>query len=342
MKTIGKKLELSQFVKQILENYGVKGIKEINGEVFAQCPYHWPEKNFSCFSVSITKESDGYPFYCFSCKNEGNIYELISHIMKCDYKKAIKIFAKKVGFKPINLESIKQHFNNLKSKLMEKNEVKIKMPERSTTDKIFEYFNERNELQAHGLLRSKYIISKYDLYFCDSGQFANRIIMPIRDVDGKYIYFQNRAVYDYMSKNKFIKGSNATDYLYGLFEILKRKKVIIVEGPFDLYQLISFMIKNDIFDYDVVSTMGTNITEYRASLISEFFDEAYILFDNDLAGLSGERMGFRILNDYVKTFKLTQNLWPGKDPGNSTEEQLKRVFKKQKQKVTVNVRWPLF
>jgi hypothetical protein len=85
------KTSIKPFIVSVLENAGCKSIRERRNDFTAQCPFHWPKNNFQCFSISHLEE-DGGKYFCFSCKEKGNIFNLLMHLYQCSYKEAKKIF----------------------------------------------------------------------------------------------------------------------------------------------------------------------------------------------------------------------------------------------------------
>jgi len=321
------KQEPREFMQDLLSNAGCKNIHIVGENIRCQCPFHWPKHNTDAFSISFNKDN-GFGFRCFSCKEKGDVIKLISHLNSCTYKKAEKLFKKRTLLTDISLVYLKDMMKKFKSPDKIENIFNLEMPPKAVNeDQMFEYLNTRNRLQQHGIMMVKYIVSKYALYYCDSGRYMNRIILPLRSKDGKFVYFTNRATQSWRKKNIFEKGSDATNHLYGLYETDGEKKCFLVEGPFNVFQLKSFAIRNNITDYAFVSNMGTDVTEERASILSKMFGACYILFDHDKAGLDGQDSAYNLLTEYMQTYKMSQFIYPGKDPAVCNSEQLWKIFK---------------
>jgi DNA primase len=200
---------------------------------------------------------------------------------------------------------------------------------------MIKYLNYRNELEQHGVMDVKAIISMYDLYYCDSGRYAKRIIMPIRDHHGRYIYFTNRSIYhDSDQKNLFPTNTDATNFIYGLYESLGARRAFLVEGPFEVFQMRSYAIKHKIKNRGYCALMGNKISEERCVQLSMFFDEIDLVLDNeddvwkrDKDGKNVEDKVYEMLSDYVKVNRMTKILHYGKEPATCTEDQLKRLFR---------------
>jgi len=321
------KQEAREFIQDLLSNAGCKNIHIIGENIRCQCPFHWPEHNTDAFSISFNP-NDGFGFHCFSCKEKGDVIKLISHLNSCTYRRAEKLFKKRVLLTDISLISLKDMMKKFKSPVNNVNNFNLEMPPRAIDESpMFEYLEKRNRLQQHGIMIIKYIVSKYSLYYCNEGRYMNRIILPLRSKDGKFVYFTNRATQSWRKKNLFEKGSDALSHLYGLYEIGEEKKCFLVEGPFNIFQLKSFAIKNNITDYAFIANMGTEVSEERASILSETFEECYILFDHDKAGLDGQDAAYNLLTEYMATYKMSEFIYPGKDPAVCNSEQLWKIFK---------------
>jgi len=320
------KQEPKDFIQDLLINAGCKNVHIVGENFRCQCPYHWPRKNTDAFSISFNPD-DGFGFHCFSCKESGDVIKLVSHFNNCTYKKAEKLFKRRVLLTDISLDYLNEMMKKMVRIKQKIENIKVELPAKAINEEpMYEYLNNRNRLNMHKILMVKYVVSKYGLYYCDSGRYMERIIMPIRSLDGKCIYFTNRAVREWRKKNIFEKGTDALNFLYGLYETNSEKKCFLMEGPFNVFQMKSFAIRNNITDFAFLGNMGTEVSEERASIISELFKECYILFDHDKAGLEGQENAYNLLSEYMRTYKYSELLYPGKDPAVSNEEQLRTIF----------------
>lgn len=326
------KQEAREFIQDLLSNAGCKNIHLVGENIRCQCPFHWPERNTDAFSISFNP-NDGFGFHCFSCKEKGDVIKLISHLNSCSYKRAEKLFKKRVLLTEISLVFLKEMMSKFKRTKDIIKEFNFEMPPKAINeDPMHEYMNRRNRLQQHGIMDVKYIVSKYGLYYCDTGRYTNRIILPIRSKSGECVYFTNRATQSWRKKNMFEKGSDATNFLYGLYETSGERKCFLMEGPFNVFQMKCFAIKNNITDFAFLGNMGTEVTEERASILASLFSECYILFDHDKAGLEGQDSAYRLLSEFVDTYKVSETIYPGKDPAVCNEKQLWKIFKSKPQK----------
>ena len=120
-------------------------------------------------------------------------------------------------------------------------------------------------------------------YFSDNfpSKFLNNIgiIFPIKDLYNNTVSIYLRRLtksgpkYDSLPFNKNILfGLNKT------FPFIYKQGVILVEGPFDVFTLITHNI------YNVCALLGTNINIYQISLLKRFTDKCFIMMDGDVIG----------------------------------------------------------
>jgi DNA primase len=152
----------------------------------------------------------------------------------------------------------------------------------------------------------------------DSGElrprFRNRLIFPILDPAGNCTGFGGRLLGP--GEPKYLNSSESPVYskgrlLYGLHmakhAIRREGRVMIVEGYFDVVRLVSAG-----FEW-VVAPLGTALTEDQAALLPRYAKQAYLLYDNDKAGLKATfRSGDQLLRQQMSVQVVT--LPEGEDP----------------------------
>jgi DNA primase len=152
----------------------------------------------------------------------------------------------------------------------------------------------------------------------DSGElrprFRNRLMFPILDVAGNCTGFGGRLLGP--GEPKYLNSSESPVYskgrlLYGLHmakhAIRREGRVMIVEGYFDVVRLVSAG-----FEW-VVAPLGTALTEDQAALLPKYAKQAYLLYDNDKAGLKATfRSGDQLLRQQLAVQVVT--LPEGEDP----------------------------
>ena len=147
-------------------------------------------------------------------------------------------------------------------------------------------------------------------------RFRNRIVFPIKDIEGRIVGFGGRVLEDIGTEPKYINSPESEIYhkrslFYGLDKsnsyIRRNEKAIIVEGYFDFISLWSSGIKN------VVATLGTSLTNEHASLLKRHTDRVVVVFDGDKSGINAS---LRVLELFLETgiFPLMVVLPQGYDP----------------------------
>ncbi len=116
-------------------------------------------------------------------------------------------------------------------------------------------------------------------------RFRDRILFPIFDISGQVCGFGGRIVGEGQPKYMNSPESPVFDksrLLLGLYQqkesIRKEKKVILVEGNFDLISLVAAGVRN------VVAPLGTALTREQLRMLKRFTTEITLLFDGDSAG----------------------------------------------------------
>lgn len=117
--------------------------------------------------------------------------------------------------------------------------------------------------------------------------FRNRVIFPIRDENARVIAFGGRAMPGDQSPAKYLNSPETPLFsksrsVFGLDlarqKIVETRTVAVVEGYTDVVMAHQFGASN------VVSILGTAMTEQHVALLRRFADRIVLLFDADTAG----------------------------------------------------------
>ncbi|ADM89710.1 DNA primase [Candidatus Zinderia insecticola CARI] len=278
IKLINKKYNILNIIKKYVF------LKKIGNNYFGLCPFH-KEKTPS-FCVNLFKKY----FYCFGCNFGG---DMISFLMKYKKEKFINIInillKKNIFFKKNSDEEkiflIYEKINLIYKKELKKNyKAKKYIKLRNINKKIIKKFNLGYSKNINK--KFKFIKKKYNFIYKNINILKNRIIFPIRNLNGKIIAFGGRSINNNY-KNKYINTYENFIFkkkkeFYGLYEnlkhIKKKKYVIIVEGYIDLLTLFQFGFLN------TISILGTNFTKYHFKKITKITNKIIFIFDGDIAG----------------------------------------------------------
>ena len=287
------------------------------------CPFH--QEKTPSFMVDSQKQI----FHCFGCGEGGNIFSFIMKIEKVNFPEAVKILAEKAG---VQLPSVQE--SNTRE-YREKNNI-FKLNEAAANYYQDNLVNKQGRVALQYLLKRQFkkeIIEKFQLGFALPGYdnlynnfikkkvnisillksglvtksqktgkvidyFRNRIIFPIKNLQGKVVAFGGRVLDDQMPK--YINSPETPVYskgkhLYGLYQarksIRQKNQIIIMEGYTDVLIAHQYGFEN------AVASLGTALTNQQIDLIKRYADELIIAFDSDAAGKNATMRSLSILKE---------------------------------------------
>ena len=129
-------------------------------------------------------------------------------------------------------------------------------------------------------------------------------MFPILNNSGKTIAFGGRILGD--GQPKYLNSPETSLFLksrqlFGIFnakKLLHKKRFIICEGYTDVICLHSH-------GYPAVASLGTALTDDQIETIFNIVDEAFLVFDGDIAGKNATE---RIFQKYLPKLKLKKKL----------------------------------
>ncbi|UOF94249.1 MAG: DNA primase [Bacteroides sp.] len=288
-------------------------LKQYGDNFLGLCPFH--DEKHPSFNVNVKKNI----FKCFGCGKGGNAIDFIILYKKFSYIEAIEFLSKKYN---INVfKHIKKDDNNYKSVLLLINHyinayLLNKMEDKSKNfDKGINFLYNRqislNTIKKFQISYStnndvknllNFLINKgfnkdyiYDIGFvCKKyngmlyNKFHDRVIFPIHSLSGNIVGFGGRTL---LSKHniKYINSSDSRIFskkenLYGIFftknYIRNLDHCFLVEGYIDVISLYQNQI------YNVVATLGTNISIKQIELIKKYTNNITLLYDGDTTGIN--------------------------------------------------------
>ena len=320
---------------------------------WACCPFH-NEKTAS-FTVS---EDDGF-YYCFGCKESGDVISFVMKYESCDFADAVKILAKNAGMEIPEFTGEKEIIEKKKAKerilklldcaykhyqqnlylpVAKPAQDYIKL--RNFTRKELEDFKmgysinwtEMIEyLKSQGFTYKEMVDagvaqSKNDKYY---DVMAERLVFPIFNSFNECIGFSARV----LGKSDFAKYKNTAEtmvfqkgrvvFAINLVKALKQQggldKIIIVEGQIDVIAMHRAGFKS------TVACMGTALTKENAHELKKLSNKIVLCFDGDEAGVKATLRSIDILRD--EGFDVTiVSLPDGHDPDEILKEHGKQYL----------------
>ena len=234
------------------------GKRTARGNMAYTCPYcnhHKPK-----LEVNFTENKEGHnPWHCWVCNKKG---------------KSLYILLKQAGASKDKLDEVnslcKSNYNKVYT---EKVVNTLKLPK-----EYIPLFPEDKTItwkQAYYYLKSRGItdddILKYNIGYCEYGLYANMIIIPTYDADGRLNYFTARS----FDKNAYIKYRNpqvSRDIIPNEHMINWKVPIVICEGLFD-----AIAIKRN-----AIPLLGKNIqSNLMKKIVTSFVEKIYIALDKD-------------------------------------------------------------
>ena len=178
-------------------------------------------------------------FYDYSSGIGGNVYTFIRYYNKCSPKEAVEILKKYAGYDG-NLSEPRQRISaSLVCKRFQKPRQNVKESKSVIlpNDVMLKYEKDEDRLKVwekEGISRQS--LDKFQVYY---DGFSNRLVYPIRNMDGKIVNIGGRTLDpDWKEKNQrkycYFYSWGTMNTIYGLFENLeevkKAREVILFEG----------------------------------------------------------------------------------------------------------------
>lgn len=275
------------------------------------CPFH--QERTPSFNVDPVK---GY-FKCFGCKASGNAIDFVMKRDRLDFLEAMKSLGEAAGLEMPKFgmskakTSERQTLLELHSKAADFYhrtllgplgvEARAYLTKRGFTAETLTKFRVGfAPMGWDNLLRSKDMAGANPGLMALGGlvkprqnggghydTFRNRIMFPIRDEQGRVIAFGGRVMPGSDDPAKYLNSPetplfNKSKAAFGLDlgrdRVVETRTVAVVEGYTDVAMAHQFGATN------VVSILGTALTEQHIQLLRRFADRVVLLFDADTAG----------------------------------------------------------
>ena len=319
---IRDKIKLSQVIGK---NLSLK--KKDKSNFIGLCPFH-KEKTPS-FSVSDDK---GF-YHCFGCGKHGDVFSYVMELENIGFVDALYSLAEQAGIKISDYDKFEGSETTILYDLIKRaSDSYIKNFNAPIGDQARNYLTKRNIgtslikdylIGYSGNLKSnQYLVSSLlkEGYLLDDiikvglakksrnnsliYYFQERIMIPILNNRGKVIAFGGRLLIKgepkYLNSPEtplFHKGKQ----LFGLFnakKFINKKRFIVCEGYMDTITLARY-------GYPSVATLGTSVTEDQINNIFNITEEAFLVFDGDIAG---RKATIRVFEKNLSILKMNKNL----------------------------------
>lgn len=288
------------------------GLKKRGRKYLGLCPFH--QEKTPSFNVDPAKQF----FYCFGCKANGNAIDFIIKRDRVEFIDALRTLGAAAGiemprFGGSNVKTGERQamldahvaavsfFENLFNDPVAGAAAREYLQKRGFTAETMRKFHVGVAPDAwDGLLRSPVGRKFPSALLATAGllktrenangfydTFRNRLMFPIRDESGRTIAFGGRVMPESSDQPKYLNSPetplfNKSRCIFGLDmarqRIVESRTAVVVEGYTDVVMAHQFGVSN------VVSILGTGMTEGHVSILRRFADKIVLLFDADSAG----------------------------------------------------------
>lgn len=305
---------VSKYVKLEKQGKNYKGL----------CPFH--NEDTPSFVVSPDKNIA----HCFGCNGGGNPVNFLMQIENIDFNEAIRRLAEFNGMeykgkgnpkktdpnaKYYKIMSIASEFYqaNLEGSTLGSSAKKY-LYDRGLTDLDIKEFGiglspEIGDSLYQVLKESDFLeLDMADISLVDKNNngyhdiFAERIMFPICDMEGRVIAFSAR-IFNSKDKNQpkyinsreskiFHKGETLYNFHLAKPYMLKKKRVILHEGQMDVIATYRAGLK------EAVCTMGVGINDFLVKQLKKYASSVVICYDSDKAGIEASHKAINLFKRY--------------------------------------------
>jgi DNA primase len=311
---------------ELLEWLGVTNYTYRHGMIRCACPIHKGDgpNNFSfdtrdgiwtCFSRRCG-EDIGVP---------RDIFLLVMLMRNVTFLEAVETLKGLVGLDDAQCQFSKEEDDRLKIKRWLR---KQRALEKTKIQEIDESVLAQFDNKPCGFLLDRGFtpetIRLFDVRYADSGEMAGRVVVPVRDDEGRLVGLSGRLVTDdpeelsRLGKWKHMFNFASGSVLFGLDKakpyIALNRSMVLTEGPFDVMKAFQYGLRN------VCATFGVNILPEQIDLVIRYASEVYLAYDGDKRGREGAKRAYDKLNRYadVKLMILSE----GRDIADLTDYEL--------------------
>jgi len=329
-----KAVKTALTMEQILEHYQLlHQFKRSGDSLNGPCPIH-KGSSPTQFRISISKNI----WHCFSeCKHGGNTLDFIAKMENISIHAAALKAIEWFQLDPETMAATSQKAQEASSEADESDSAPVAKPaakktavaqEKNTTPNPPLKFRLDKLERSHPYLAERGLtqetIMDFGIGYCAKGMMAERIAIPIHNVDGKVVAYAGRfpgTPTDDAPKYKLPQGFKKSLELFNIDRAIKEpadQPLVIVEGFFDAMKLRQHGCRK------VIALMGSTMSAAQEELIRTHTNsqsQIIIVLDEDEAGRAGrEDIAVRLSQiTFVKVHVFGKE---GEQPDNLTPEQI--------------------
>jgi DNA primase len=284
-------------IKRILAGSGITIESEVDSDYIIFCPFH---NNHRSPAGEIDKRS-GF-FFCFSCQHVCDLTAFVMHTSGRTYFESVRFIKSKETETDLSYQ-INQALV-VKPDYVPYDELQIKRLNQQALEspRAMRYYG--------GRLITEASIKKFDLGYSEK---QDMVTIPVASPDGISVGFVGRSVEGKDFKNT--PGLPKSKVLFNLHRVKASSRVYVVESSFDAIRL-------DQCGFPAVATLGANVSKIQTDLLQKYFNEIYVIADNDEAGGNMKDKIIERLGSRVIVIKLDKQY---KDIGDMSDDAIKKI-----------------
>lgn len=279
LEEINKRVDILQYA----ESQGYEFKRHGGKEYFTSCPLHTDIT--PSLSITESNDNDGYSahqkWYCFSCHCGGSIINWLMKIEGLSFDDAVKKAAKLADMDDSKMfcSPVTRYFKSVRKA----NGVKRKIVHSTVDENELSRFISDEHLKAwedEGISRDT-----LDMFGVAYDKRANRIVYPVRDINGRLINIKGRSLGDYKKRRipKYMNYMEVVDLDY--FQGLDITKPFVMQtGELIIFESIKSVMKA--WEWGIKNTCSCEthaITDGQVKLILSLrVPNVVLCFDKDV------------------------------------------------------------
>ena len=284
-------------VKRVITGSGIEIQSEVDSDYIIFCPFH---NNYRSPAGEVDKSS-GY-FFCFSCQHVCDLTALVMHTSNRTYFEAVRFIKSKETQTDLEYQ-INQVLVNKPDYIAYDDTQIARLNEQAlNSDRAMKYYSNR--------LITADSVRKFALGYSEK---QDMVTVPVASPEGVSVGFVGRSIEGKEFKNT--PGLPKAKVLFNLHRVKTSSKVYVVESSFDAIRL-------DQCGFPAVATLGANVSNFQIDLLQKYFNNIYIIADNDEAGGNMKDKIIEKLGSRVTVIKIDKQY---KDIGDMPDVEIKNI-----------------
>ena len=284
-------------IKRVLTGAGVDIESEVDSDYIIFCPFHG---NHRTPAGEIDKVSG--TFFCFSCHHVTSLIEFIMHMSARTYFEAARYIKSKETESSIEQEIDKRLVSKPAYKQFDQLVIKRLSSQALESPRAMTYLSGRQITNES--------VRKFSLGYSEK---QDMVTIPVASPDGMEVGFVGRSIEGKDFKNT--PGLPKGKVLFNLHRVKTSSKVYVVESSFDAIRL-------DQCGFPAVATLGSNVSNIQIELLQKYFNDIYVIADNDEAGGNMKNRIIDKLGNRVNVVTLDKKY---KDIGDMDDQAIKSL-----------------